>query len=326
MIEVIAGSRIHISLADMGFASARAFGGVGFMIDWPAIRIHVGPGHLLEWWGFETLDQTTQQECRSLCEKLTVAAKTGTIVRLLEHIPQHVGFGSKTALRLSLIAAIHTHLGIKTDRISQQEISGRGGGSGIGLHGFFEGGVIWDAGHPRENVGTLLPSSASPPLDIPPLMLRYRFPDRWRIGLCLPNGPPIYGMQERCFFEREAPVDPVNALRAMAALYHGVLPALRLTDLRAFGSSLAELNALGFKAKEIEFRGAPVKSLLGALYDRGYAAGMSSVGPLVFAVYDAGAAGCEEELSLLCARTGAKWLGVARGLNEGARLIRSTDR
>jgi beta-ribofuranosylaminobenzene 5'-phosphate synthase len=97
-------------------------------------------------------------------------------------------------------------------------------------------------------------------------------------------------------------------------------------DLDALRSALATLNAVGFKAREIAFRGEPVKSLLGALLDRGYAASMSSMGPLVFAIFEADAAEREEELRSLCAHSGAKWLGVARGLNKSACLIRNTDR
>jgi beta-ribofuranosylaminobenzene 5'-phosphate synthase len=326
MIEVIAGARIHISLADMGFASARAFGGVGFMIDRPKIRIHLQFSRSLEWHGFEALDETAQQECRSLGQGIVAKAETGAIIRLHEHTPQHVGLGSKTALRLSLIAGLHALLGIEADRALQQQLSGRGGGSGIGIHGFFEGGVLWDVGHPSGNVETLLPSNASSPHGIPPLMLRCPFQDCWRIGLCLSEGTPICGMEERAFFERETPVDASDALRAMAALYHGVLPAFRLADLNALRSALAALNAVGFKAREIAFRGEPVKSLVGALLDRGYAASMSSMGPLVYAIFEADAAEREEELRSICAHSGAKWLGVARGLNKSARLIRNTDR
>ena len=217
-------------------------------------------------------------------------------------------------------------IGIKRNHIHEQHISGRGGASGIGLHGFYGGGVIWDAGHPRENVHVLLPSSASAPKSVPPLMLRIPFPTQWRVGLCLPEGGPISGPIERAFFQAASPVGTNEAMRAMAALYHGVLPAFRLRDLKALRAALSSVSATGFKALEIELRGAQVKNLLSALFDGGYTAGMSSLGPLVYVVFDENVEGQVEHLRLLCERNDARWLGVARGLNKGARMIHRADK
>jgi beta-ribofuranosylaminobenzene 5'-phosphate synthase len=231
MIEVAAGARIHISLADMALASARAFAGVGFMIDGPKTRIQLYASHQVEWVGLETLDQLAQQEVRSLVDRILYDIDKFAGIKIVEHAPQHLGFGSKTTLRLCLVSGLHALFGVNSSRERQQLLSGRGGGSGIGVHGFFEGGVIWDAGHAREAVDALLPSGISLMKCVPPLMLRLRFPDHWRVGLCLPEGPPISGLDERAFFESVAPIATDDTLRAMAALYHGVLPSFRLADL-----------------------------------------------------------------------------------------------
>lgn len=317
MIEVNAGARIHITLADMALVSPRAFGGVGFMIDFPAVRLQVQATRSLEWRGIETLDEPAQTECCRLGESIIKKRDIGATITIVQHPPQHIGFGTKTALRLSLITGLHTLLGIKRNRVYEQRLSRRGGASGIGVHGFYEGGVIWVAGHPRENVHSLLPSSASTPKNVPPLMLRIPFPKQWRVGLCLPEGEPIAGPRERAFFEAASPVEANEVMRAMAVLYHGVLPAFRLRDLKALRAAISSVNATGFKALEINLRGVQVKNLLSALNEGGYAAGMSSLGPLVYVVFDE---------SLLCESNDAKWLGVARGLNESARVTHRADK
>ncbi len=326
MIEVKAGARIHIALADMALVSPRAFGGVGFMIDFPAVRLQVQAARSLELRGIETLDDPAQTECYRLGESIINKRNVGATITILQHPPQHVGFGTKTALRLSLIAGLHTLLGIKRNIVHEQHLSRRGGASGIGVHGFYEGGMIWDAGHPRETVHTLLPSSARKPKNVPPLKLRIPFPKRWRVGLCLPEGGPIAGPRERAFFEAASPVEASEVMRAMAVLYHGVLPAFRLCDLKALRAALSSVNATGFKALEINLRGVQVKNILGALNEGGYAAGMSSLGPLVYVVFDESANGQVEQLRLMCESNDAKWLGVARGLNQGARVTHRADK
>jgi beta-ribofuranosylaminobenzene 5'-phosphate synthase len=295
------------------------------MIDFPAVRLQLQASRFLEWRGIETLDDLAQTECRRLAESILKKHDVGANITIGTHPPQHVGFGTKTALMLSLVAGLHTLIGIKRNHKDEQRISRRGGASGIGVHGFYGGGVIWDAGHPREDVHDLLPSGASAPKNIPPLMLTVPFPTHWRVGLCLPKGIPISGPIERAFFQAVLPVEFNEGMRAMAALYHGVLPAFHLCDLKALRAALSSVSATGFKALEIALRGDQVKNLLSALFDGGYAAGMSSLGPLVYVVFD-GAEGQVEQLRLLCERKDARWLGVARGLNQGASVIHRADK
>src|SRR5690606_33958207 len=147
------------------------------------------------------------------------------------HAMQHVGLGTKTALKLAVVSAYHRLLEMCVDRAVQQRLSGRGGASGIGIHGFFEGGVLWDAGKPAQAVEALLPSGAALAKSTPTLMMRQPFPSPWRVGLCLPRAERSHGMDERRFFEAHTPIPRNEALETMALLYHGVLPAFRQVDL-----------------------------------------------------------------------------------------------
>ncbi len=95
-IRVSAGSRIHIALADMGFASPRAFGGVGFMVDKIAadVELRRAPATSLE--GVSDLDQKCQVELATLLA--TVAKAGGKPVQAVVHghALQHIGLGTKT--------------------------------------------------------------------------------------------------------------------------------------------------------------------------------------------------------------------------------------
>lgn len=321
-IKVSAGSRIHIALSDMGFASPRAFGGVGFMLDKIAadVELRFAPANSLE--GASDLDQACQVELATLLATVAKAGEKPVRAIVHSHAPQHIGLGTKTALKLAIISAYYHLNGLSGGRAEQQSLSGRGGASGIGTHGFFEGGVLWDAGNPSVEIDQLLPSGARPATSLPVLMLRLPFPTSWRVGLCLPSARLSHGSDERHFFEQNAPIARSDALETMALLYHGVLPAFRLECLELLASSLASISRTGFKRLEIERCGKNLIDLLESLRAKGYAAGMSSMGPLVYVIFAADDTDAPAELRALCATHNARWLGCHSGLNRGAKVCR----
>ena len=263
----------------MGFASPRAFGGVGFMLNRIAADVELAPAVTTALVGASGLDVACQTDLKTLLDTLSRSEGQHVKAVVRAHASQHVGLGTKTALKLAVIAAYDHLLGRSRTREDQQRLSSRGGASGIGVHGFFEGGVLWDAGQPAAAVSSLLPSSCGARAAPPVLMMRQRFPSAWRVALCLPKAELSHGTDERRFFETQAPVPRTEALETMALLHHGVLPAFRLDDLELLAESLSGLCQVGFKRREIDRCGSVVSSLLGELHAKGYAAGMSSMGP-----------------------------------------------
>ncbi|ABE61670.1 sugar kinase-like protein [Nitrobacter hamburgensis X14] len=306
----------------MGFASPRAFGGVGFMLDKIAADVELRCAPVMSLEGASDLDRSCQSELTALLETLAEAGKRRVQAIIHSHAIQHIGLGTKTALKLAVILAYHHLVELPGNRAEQQSLSGRGGASGIGIHGFFEGGVLWDAGRPAEEIDHLLPSGARAATSAPVLMLRLPFPASWRVGLCLPKGELSHGSEEQRFFEENAPIAPDDALETMASLYHGILPAFRLEDLKLLASSLASISYKGFKHLEIERCGENVIELLEDFRTKGYAAGMSSMGPIVYVIFAASDTRAVAELRAVCAAHNARWLGCHGGLNHGARASR----
>jgi beta-ribofuranosylaminobenzene 5'-phosphate synthase len=319
-VRVVAGSRIHISLADMGFASPRSFGGVGFMLDKPAADVELRHSASTLLIGAKDLDQACQAELAALLMSLTGDGGSPVQVVINGHGLQHVGLGTKTSLKLAVIAG-YNHLDrAELARARQQSISGRGGASGIGIHGFFEGGVLWDAGRSVDEVNHLLPSGAKPAACAPLLMLRQAFPDVWRVALCLPSAELSHGVDEQRFFEANAPIARTEALETMALLYHGVLPGFRLAHLEILATALTSLSKTGFKRIEIERCGKNVVCFLEDLWAKGYAAGMSSMGPLIYVIVSTDDHRAAEDIEAICLMRNAKWLGYHSGLNHGAKI------
>jgi beta-ribofuranosylaminobenzene 5'-phosphate synthase len=202
----------------------------------------------------------------------------------------HVGLGSTTAITLGLLRCMQEIQGWQCSRDLLIEISGRGRTSAIGCNAFFHGGFVIDAGqsqHPTD--GTYLPSVSAQGRNPSLHIGTWRAPSSWVVWLLFADfGPVVDPENERKAFEKAAAIDPGYALRATTAVYHGLLPSLIEADLTRFASSLRMLQSGGFKDVEFQLQHASVQNTLRRLWGDGFAAGLSSFGPVSFVVTEAG--------------------------------------
>jgi beta-ribofuranosylaminobenzene 5'-phosphate synthase len=313
-------ARIHISLIDMGFASPRSFGGIGFSIEHPTTIIRMTTARRVQFRGFDSLDERCQTGLRVLARRLSNFVTTGYVAELLDHPPQHAGFGSQTSLSMAIVAAVNHLFNLQKTRPDQQLLSGRGGASGVGLHCFFDGGIVWDGGHKRSEITALHPSGASKPSSIPPMMLRVPFPDSWKVVLVAPKGSNVSGQDEIDFFRKNTPVDRREALETIACMYHGLLPSFVEVDYASLAESLKQLHAWAFKKAELALQPAISQAAVRKLHELGYAAGVSSMGPLIYVIRP------QEDLALESIRAcfaeeSINELKVVAGFNSGFEII-----
>jgi beta-ribofuranosylaminobenzene 5'-phosphate synthase len=279
--------RVHVALTDMGRATRRAFGGIGFSYKGPETTWRVKDSSRFELSGLDLLDVAAQQD---VCEVAEVARKRMLVrpvqASLRTISRQHCGYGTKTAVLLGLLAALRNFSDRHASDLEIIELSRRGGASGIGIHAFFHGGVIWDGGHASETVSELMPSSyrrGDPAA--PPLLARWPFPTNWKVFDLHPSGEGLFGPMEAEFFLRNAPIPRHEALESLGILCHGVIPAFAIADLDLLRLSLRDLAHVGFKRIEITARGQLIAAALAELSDCGLiAAGMSSTGPMMYAI------------------------------------------
>lgn len=317
-MHIVARPRIHVSLADMGFASLRAFGGIGFSIERPLTVFQFEQCNELELHGLEVLDEEGRADLTQVIKRMTIDRGELHFRAQLKEAPlQHVGFGSKTTLSLALIAGVNAFMSIGWSIEQMQRLSGRGAASGVGIHSFFSGGVIWDVGHRAAAGKPLLPSGSTTVTGIPPLATRIPFPDAWRVLLVLPGERPMTGAEEIEFFVENAPVPEEQALSTMAALYHGVLPAILLSDYGALASALAEVHRVGFKARELGRWSPHLQMVLAALAKSGFAVGLSSVGPLIYAILPDDDPIALDKVRGVCAGMTIRMVTMVRGWNAG---------
>jgi beta-ribofuranosylaminobenzene 5'-phosphate synthase len=320
--------RIHIGLIDLGFVTPRKYGGAGIMIDWPVIKVSArqSVGHAIV--DNDLIDSAAQDDLLSLVNRLTDEfGVPSTQIEVHSCAPQHIGLGSKTALVMATIAAICDLYQMPLPNYQMQRLSGRGGVSGIGIHGFFTGGLIVDAGHPQD-FSPHLPSRVIAPADIPLLLINRTTPvHAWRFFLLLPVGLRYHGPTEVDLFASKTPIDRSEVLESMQLMYHGILPSYLAGDLLGLRSALAAFHGVGFKRMEVDAQTPEVKTLLQQLAQTPFlAAGMSSVGPLIYAISNVIGPEVDDFIHNVCEETSTAVLAVCNVRTRGFEANRTAGK
>lgn len=283
MTRVTAPARLHFGLLNVPGdpdPTRRAFGGVGLMIDQPAVVVSVRPASA---WQFEgPLASRAQEFALRFVTGLPEADRRPFQV-LVERCPaEHSGLGVGTALGLAVGKSLAVECGFaELSAVDLAARVGRGQRSAVGVHGFDHGGLIVEAGK--------LPGEA-----LSPLVARVDLPDEWRVVVFTPvGGGAWHGSREQGAFDAARPGATAELCRVAL---QGILPAATTGDLAAFGDAVHEYNRLAGQPFAAEqggvYAGEEVAALVGRLRGWGVrGAGQSSWGPSVFAVVKSEAAG-----------------------------------
>lgn len=281
MTRVVAPSRLHFGLLNVGAAGVglRQYGGVGLMIDEPGVAVQVTAANA--WDAAGPASVRALSFAKQFVNQLPDGLQRPVRVVVERCPPEHVGLGVGTQLGLAVARATATEFGMTDLGVEAlARMTGRGGRSGIGLHGFGRGGLIVDGGHERS--GT-----------VAPMLARYDFPTEWRIVLARPADPGVgwSGNRERAAFARSRPPQVTVPLtdRMARLLLLGILPALLEQDCYTFGEALHEYNRLAGRMfaedQGGDYASAEVEAIIEAARGLGVSgAGQTSWGPTVFAV------------------------------------------
>ncbi len=282
---VFAPTRLHLGLIDCSDVTQRRFGGVGISLAEPDVRLRVSIGatarsEVVGLDGDGGLPQAVLEAVNALTQD-----HPPVFVEFERMPPRHVGLGTGTAARLAATAGAAHLTGLDMPVRELALLCGRGGTSGVGVNAFDVGGVIFDAGRPVEREEPFSPSRYQTPNSFPPIITRLALPPQWVISLLCPQGVATAGKDELTFFHRELPVPAQESLETLGFVYHGVAPAILEADLPALSYALRQIHSVGFKRRELARQSEEVRALVSQLQaSETVAAGMSSLGPLVFAI------------------------------------------
>jgi beta-ribofuranosylaminobenzene 5'-phosphate synthase len=266
-----------------------------------------------------TIDQSARLALSHAIQRLSkLRPGIAAFLRVAEVSRQHIGLGSKTALVLGALKALDLACDLRLAQRDLQLLSGRGGTSGIGINAFFIGGFVIDGGHSSRGSTGFLPSRFRRRFDIPPVIHSTNIPDNWRFHLLLPSGKYVHGAEERDFFKKNTPIPSQEVFRTIALAYHGLAPAVATNDLRLLRDILTSLHRVGFKRRELRGQSESVKTIIRSLRQRkDCAVGLSSMGPLVYAVAEADNRHFTRFVDTLCRDGAAEMLGSFSGRNRG---------
>ncbi|MFO0797985.1 MAG: hypothetical protein U0804_10940 [Gemmataceae bacterium] len=276
MTRVTAPSRLHFGLFHVPAggepAPARAFGGVGLLIDQPGVVVSARPA---DSWQFEgPLASRAQVFAHRFLAGRPDARPLQVLVERTP--PEHTGLGVGTQLGLAVAKALAVEAGEPDPTALELAVRvGRGERSAIGVHGFDRGGLIVEPGK-------------APGEAVSPLLTRVLLPEAWRVAVLMPNvSPAWHGGREREAFAAARPSGLTDVLCRIALL--GMLPAAVAGDLNGFGDAVHEFNLRAGEPFATAQGGAyadpAVAALVEAIRGRGVrGVGQSSWGPSVFAV------------------------------------------
>jgi beta-ribofuranosylaminobenzene 5'-phosphate synthase len=310
-------------LLDLGHITHRAHGGAGFCIDGLPVEIEIRRSRSSQIIGLDQLDDDGQRDLHAAIARLGNENSTPKLtIHLRNILPQHVGLGSKTATILGTLKALDLFLGTKLSDRRLQELSGRGGTSGVGVNAFFTGGFVVDCGHALAKDRPFVPSSRQTEFDIPPLACRLNIPRDWRIHLFLLPGRRLSSSSEAKFFRDNTPIPRREVLSAISVIYHGIVPAVISGDLQLLKDCLGELHLTGFKSRELRNQANCVRAFMHAVdASTNLAVGLSSLGPLVYAIGQSGHQTGETIVRRICTRYRGQFIGTFQGRNSGFKEI-----
>ena len=287
--SIDAAARLHFGLLDLPAHFGRRYGGAGVMIDAPTTIVRwQSSSAVLEVTSEESLDIQTSSQIDSLLRGIATHGRTRLTgrVNISSRPPSHRGYGTGTSLLLAVAEAVQNANGLDLSMPFLADLTGRGGASGVGVHGYRMGGLLLDAGHGSE--APVGPSSVGRKGGLPLLISHNMFPETWRIGLLNPSKGHVLSREDeiQLFANAVSLITRSEVGESIAAAYHQLLPGVINTNFALFRLGLHTMQSNAFKRIEIQSQHKDIGEILWSLRAHdGVACGMSSVGPLVFAVY-----------------------------------------
>lgn len=216
-LRITAFPRLHLTLIGMNEKGYRVNGGIGFAIKDPQLILIIKPSDSLQLIDnrHTQLSQNQYGKLAQIIEEVRTQYrfKYSISVKISGGMRTHYGFGSETSIRLSCLEALFILNEHQYESELLVSLSGRGGTSGIGLHTYFEGGMVLDIGRKYAG-GSFKPSNYTENRKKVALLLQRVPMPEWNIGVCIPlEISPKSDLEEKGFFKKTCPIADTNVYR-----------------------------------------------------------------------------------------------------------------
>ena len=233
-VVVETGARLHFGLLAHSPEIPRRFGGAGVMISGIGFRLRAAAASADEVIGESATAERVRRFVADYRESSgTVRQPPPCRISIEQVIPPHAGFGSGTQLGLA-VARTLARLAGETDVPAVQLAArvGRGLRSGLGVHGFEQGGFLIDGGKSAEDA-------------VAPLVARADFPVDWRFVLVTPTDDSgLSGAAERKAFAELTGMPTTTTDRLCRILLLQMLPAIIEVDFETCCAAIYEFGGI----------------------------------------------------------------------------------
>ncbi|HVG42898.1 MAG TPA: beta-ribofuranosylaminobenzene 5'-phosphate synthase family protein [Chitinophagaceae bacterium] len=286
-VTITTPSRLAFTLINLSRGCDRINGGAGVALSNPKFKCQVEQSNELKLQFSNNLSFPYVEQVNEFVVNLLENINCPPVqIRIIEQIPPHTGFGSKTATLLSVGRAIVSlyRKEISTDKLAK--MAHRAGTSGVGVNTFDKGGFIIDGGHAisveqQEAADIFLPSRFSRMKTVPPILFSGKIP--WKLTVIVPKGKLIQGEAELAHFRNTCPI-PINSVYEIAHIVCFRMPsAIIEQDYWAFCRAINELQSTYWKLSQINNQTEEVKYIINNARKHGFdAVGISSNGPALY--------------------------------------------
>lgn len=273
--------RLHLGLLDLSGAYTRVDGGFGLTVSAFPITVTVHGST-------STRIVGQSADIKKLCQHVLNDMKeifphTRVQITVESEGTLHRGLGFATQCVLSVAQALLLYFQLDISKEELALILHRGGTSGIGVHSFYHGGFLVDGGHafPKDK-DTILPTSQCIPTAIPPLIVRFSFPN-WLICIAVPKVQSLLGgLDEVEFWHQVTPIPVDEAQFLCHNLLMGILPAVALRNFSDFCFAIQISTTAGMKKREIAYWQPGFTQCSALLKENGWEGiTLSSLGPAI---------------------------------------------
>jgi len=322
-LRIRTGARLHFGMFSFGQAAVRQFGGIGVMVDRPALELEVCRAESFHCTG--PLAKRVEAFARTVWQSLGCQGEPGLAIKVVNAPLTHVGLGTGTQLALAVARGISALCGYADPSLKELvRLTNRAQRSAVGSYGFQQGGLIAEAGK--------LPGES-----LAPLIARVAIPQQWRMLLITPHDRQgLSGAAEVDAFASLLPVPAETTDRLSRLAFLEMVPAAMESDFEQFSDSVCRYGKLAGECfTSIQggaFANPQVAGLVETVRKLGVrGVGQSSWGPTVFAFLPDGDENrARDVVEAILSRYGDASLEftLAAPLNEGAQLapISATSR
>ncbi len=263
-------ARLHLGMLSFGEPKVRSFGGVGVMVDRPAIHVRMWKAD-----GFEArgpLGERALAFAQQAAQGLGLGPQAAARIEVVAAPRAHVGLGSGTQLALAVAAGMRHLFRAPPDAESVGQTAGhefpihptenewlfdtpdalelaaavgRGKRSCVGVYGFSRGGLIIEAGR--------FPSAGNegPARGFSPMVSRVRLPSAWRCVIIIQRDSiGLHGESEKDAFAALPPVPQEISAELSRLALMDLLPAAVEAKFAEFSDAVYRYGRLAGKPFE----------------------------------------------------------------------------